>query len=350
MDLQIDICNDIDENEWNSVVRNSKDGSIFHTIDWVNLLEKEYGEKVLIGAWLNGKLVGVFPSIISCMDSYTTHIRSYTLTYEHGGPISINADPQIIRGMVLKFEEIAKDKADKATIVTPCNWNFTPELERVGFSKRLESTFIVDLKKPINELWQNIKKGTKRSVKKAQKNRITIRSATKRSEMETYYNMFVETMNRAGIDPSSRSNTFYYGIWDQLCEKGSAKIFFAELNDEIISGKLLFLFGKTITAFCSGTISEYRIYQPNSLLAWHVIEWGHKNGYEYFDLGGGTNVPNLYEFKRSWGGDLIDYYILTKNYPSIKYRLSALYYGIRHAIYNFKKKFIEHEASTAITS
>ncbi|MFX1518978.1 MAG: lipid II:glycine glycyltransferase FemX [Promethearchaeota archaeon] len=337
MDLQIDICNDIDENEWNSVVYNSKDGSIFHTFEWVDVLEKEYGEKVLIGAWLNGKLVGVFPSIVGGREIFPKHIRSFMLGYDHGGPISINDNQQIIKEMVYKFEEIAKTKANKATIVVPCNRNGTSEFEEVGFSKRLESTFIVDLKKPADELWKNLDSNARGSVRKAIKKGLTIRLANKRSEIERYYNLFLETTGKAELDLGFRSKKFYYNIWDELSANGLAKIFFVELNDEIISGAVILLYKKTIIGFCAGTLNEYRAYQPSSLLYWHIIEWGNKNGFEYLDLGGGLYVPSLYQFKKRWGGELTDYYVFTKTYPSLKYRLLQAYYGIRRPLYKLKQ-------------
>jgi len=309
MDLQIDICNDIDKNEWNSVVHNSKDGSIFHTIDWVNLLEKEYGEKVLIGAWLNGKLVGIFPSLVGGREIFPKHIRSFMLGYDHGGPVSINDNQQIIKEMIYKFEEIAKTKANKATIIIPCNGKGASVFEEVGFSKRLESTFIVDLKKPVDELWKNLDSKARGGVRKATKRGLTVRLAEKR-----------------------------YNIWDNLLEKGLANIFFIELNDEIIAGSVNLLYKKTITGFCAGTFHEYRSYQPSSFLYWHIIEWGNKNGFEYLDLGGGLYVPSLYQFKKKWGGELHDYCVFTKTYPSLKYKLSQFYYGIRRPIFKIKEK------------
>ncbi|MFX1518980.1 MAG: lipid II:glycine glycyltransferase FemX [Promethearchaeota archaeon] len=343
MDLQIDICNDIDENEWNSVVYNSKDGSIFHTIDWVNLFEKEYGEKVLIGAWLNGKLVGVFPSIVGGREIFPKHIRSFMLGYDLGGPVSINTDPQIIKEMICKFEEIAKTKANKATIVVPCNGNGVSEFEGVGFSKRLESTFIVDLKKPVDELWNNLDKSARKSVRKANKSGLSVRLAEKRSEIETYYDLFLDTTNKAGLDLGFRSKNFYYNIWDKLHAKGLAKIFFIEYNDEIIAGSVNLVYKKTIIGFCTGMFSDYRAYQPSSLLYWHIIEWGNKNGFEYLDLGGGLYVPSLYQFKKKWGGELNHYYIFTKTYPSLKYKLLQAYYGIRRPLHKLKKRIIKNE-------
>ncbi len=345
MNIQIDICNDIDENEWNSVVYNSKHGTIFHIIDWIDLLEKEYGKKILIGAWLDGELVGVFPSILSSRDFYTKHIfskhmRSFRLGYDHGAPVSIVDNHQIIMEMISRFEEIAKKEADKATIVTPFNWNYVSELEGLDFEKRVASTFLVDLKKSREKLWNNLERNVRRNVRNAIKRGLTIRFAKNRSEMERYYEIRLETANRQGLDPNFRSKTFYYNIWDRLCRNGLAKILLVEFNNEIISGAVILLFKNKLIGFCSVTISKYRTYPPHSILNWHIIEWGNNNGFESFDLGGGLHDENLYKFKRNWGGDLTDYYIFTKTYPSVKYKLLKSYYAIRQSLYKIKKRFI----------
>ncbi|KXH74445.1 MAG: hypothetical protein AM326_00150 [Candidatus Thorarchaeota archaeon SMTZ-45] len=340
MDLQIDVCNDIDEKEWNSVVYNSKHGSIFHTFEWVDVLEKEFGRKILIGAWLNGKLVGVFPCIIGSKDKPTKHIRSFRLGFDYGGPVSIVDDRQIVMELVLKFEEIAKKEALKATIATTLDFNFATEFEALGYTKELGATFIVDLKKSVDELWSNLDRSARKNVRKALNNDFCIRSAKNRIEIEKYYEIFVETAKRAGFSPDSRSKNFYYNIWDNFHEKGLANIFIAELNNETVSDLCVLLYKKTITAFCSGTLNKYLSLQPNSLLFWHVIEWGHKNGFEYFDLAG-ADLPDLYRFKKKWGSNLTNYYIFTKTYPSLSYRLLTSYYKFRRSLHKIKKRIIK---------
>ena len=355
------MCKFVNEKEWNSVVYNSKHGSIFHTIDWVNLLEKEYGRKVLIGAWLNGKLVGVFPSILGNRDfftkyPFTKHIRSFRLGCDHGAPVSIVDNPKIIIEMLFKFQETAKNVADKATIVTPLNWNYESEIETLGFKKRVASTFIVNLRKSWEELWSNLERNVRRNVRNAIKRGLTVRFAKNKYEMEKYHEMRLDTASRQGLDPDLRSKTFYYSVWNRLCRKGLAKILLVEFNGEIISGAVILLFKKMITGFCSVTLTKYRTYQPHSLLNWHIIEWGKNNDFEYFDLGGGLYNQNLYRFKRKWGGELNSYYIFCKDYPSMKYklsklyywinyRLSASYYAIRRTLYKLKKRFIKKRIS-----
>ncbi|MFX1518977.1 MAG: lipid II:glycine glycyltransferase FemX [Promethearchaeota archaeon] len=341
MDLQIDVCNGINEKEWNSAVYNSKHGSIFHTFEWVDALEKEFGRKILIGAWLNGKLVGVFPCIIGSKYKPTKHIRSFRLGFDYGGPVSTVDDRQIIMELILKFEEIAKKEAYKATI-SVLKWDFLSELEALGYNVSLGKTFLVDLKKPVDELWNKLEKSARYDVRKAIKSGLTVRLADKRLDIEKYYELFVDTANRAGFGPDSRSKTFYYDIWDKLHEKGLVKIFFTEFNNEVIAGTLCLLYKKTIIEFDAATLSEYRSYQPHSLLNWHVIEWGHQNGFEGLDLAG-ADLSNLYQFKKKWGGELNDYYVFTKTYPSLKYRLLQAYYGIRRPLYKLKKRFVKNE-------
>ena len=341
MELQIDVCNDIDEKEWNSDVYNSKDGSIFHTFEWIDVLEKEFGRKILIGAWLNGKLVGIFPCIIGSKDQPTKHIRSFRLGFDYGGPVSTVDDRQIVTELISKFEEIAKKEAYKATISTTLDFNFVTEFEALGYTKELGKTFLVDLKKPVDELWNNLEKSARYDVRKATKSGLSVRLAEKRSEIEEYYKLFVDTANRVGFGTDSRSKTFYYDIWDKLYGKGLVKIFFTEFNNEVIAGIVCLLYKTTIIEFDAATLNEYRSYQPHSLLNWHVLEWAHQNGFEWLDLAG-ADLSNLYQFKKKWGGELYDYFVFTKTYPSLKYKLSQLYYGIRRPIFKIKQRFISN--------
>jgi lipid II:glycine glycyltransferase (peptidoglycan interpeptide bridge formation enzyme) len=61
-------------------------------------------------------------------------------------------------------------------------------------------------------------------------------------------------------------------------------------------------------------------FQPNNLLYWEIIEYGKKNNFAIFDLGGyqsgakpGNKLYEINRFKERWGGKIVQYDIYSKN-------------------------------------
>ena len=48
--------------EWDNIVKGSPYGTIFHTLEWMEILEKTFKvEKLQLGIYKSNELVGVFP-------------------------------------------------------------------------------------------------------------------------------------------------------------------------------------------------------------------------------------------------------------------------------------------------
>ena len=326
--LEIEFCEEINHEEWNNLIFQSEYGTIFHTNEWVRLLEKEYGPKLLITARLEGKLVGVFPSIVN-VGRFFDSLRSFNYGYDFGGPVSLVNDESILESLVRAFDKLAEKNYLKVKITLPLNWKHKGLFESFKFTVHNSITFVVDLTKSIDDLWKNLEGRARRAVRKAQKKKVEVRIA-KADDIEIYYDLFVDTAKRAGFDPSFRSISFYRNLWTSLCEKGLAKIFLAEYKNQIISGIVFLTYKDAIIGFCSGTDNDFRNYEPNSLLFWKIIDWGNKNDFKSFDTAA-ANLPNLYKFKKVWGGKLIDHPIYSKEYASIKSRIRKLGYKIKQS-------------------
>jgi hypothetical protein len=103
--------------------------------------------------------------------------------------------------------------------------------------------------------------------------------------------------------------------------------------------------------------------RPNDFLMWNVICWAHRNGYKYFDFGGGgkQGVPyGVRDYKMKYGCEIEDYgrYIYTHrplaykagklgvkmlSFPTVTRRLSDSYpYFYRRNSLLVPPEFLEH--------
>ena len=82
----------------------------------------------------------------------------------------------------------------------------------------------------------------------------------------------------------------------------------------ITAGAMFMLYGKEIVYLFSGTSSEFITMKTQFLLQWHIIQYAVENKYEVYNFGGitgnlQTNHPQygVYEFKKNFGGNVIEY-------------------------------------------
>ena len=82
----------------------------------------------------------------------------------------------------------------------------------------------------------------------------------------------------------------------------------------ITAGAMFMLYGKEIVYLFSGTSSEFITMKTQFLLQWHIIQYAVENKYEVYNFGGitGNLQPNhpqygVYEFKKNFGGNVIEY-------------------------------------------
>ena len=82
----------------------------------------------------------------------------------------------------------------------------------------------------------------------------------------------------------------------------------------ILAGGMFMLYGKEIAYIFSGTSTKFRNFQAQYLVQWEMIKHGIHKGYKTYDfygISGDFSKENkrhgLYEFKKSFGGNVIEY-------------------------------------------
>ena len=105
---------------------------------------------------------------------------------------------------------------------------------------------------------------------------------------------------------------YFKAVFDVLVPKNMAKFFMAKHEGRYIAAILLLMYKGIVHEWYAGSSRkrEDLLLYPNDLLVWHTIEWSCNNGFHTYDfLGAGD--PNmsssLLEFKKQFGGQLVNY-------------------------------------------
>jgi lipid II:glycine glycyltransferase (peptidoglycan interpeptide bridge formation enzyme) len=113
------------------------------------------------------------------------------------------------------------------------------------------------------------------------------------------------------------------------------KIFLAYHMGKVIGVLYLFTYRERVTISYTTSLFEYQNKRPNDFLYWEAIKWSSANGYRVFDFGGAGNPHKEYgvrEFKKHFGGEMVDYGRFTKIYQPSLMRCIDLAIRIRKKI------------------
>ena len=305
--------------EWNKIVRESPYGTIFHTLNWMEILERTYNVKKLpIGIYQDDKQIGVFPAFLQrkgIFKLFASPLREAATPY--GGPI---IKENFLKGVFLAFDKFTKNMGYVDVTFSP-KMNLDYEILR-NYSYEERFTYILNLDPGIDDIWKNLNKKCRNMIRKAEKSNVEIIEGDKKECLEEYYKMVEDTYKKSNTKPPI-SMKYYQMVFDVLYPKKQLKVLFAEYEGELRAGAIFPYFDNRIYYWDGASYQEYNKVAPNNLIQWHLIEWAVENEFKVYDMIG-ANIPSIAKFKASFGGDMVKYFYVYKfNSVLAKYGRSA---------------------------
>jgi hypothetical protein len=305
---------------WDDLLLTNNDTTFFHTSGWCRVLAESYGYKPLYFTQIdNGKLI----SLIAVMEvnSFLTGKRGVSL------PFSDQCEP------------IAKDQGTFNALFDKVvdhgqhsNWK-TIEL-RGGHQyltdKTSSASFLIhhlDLKeKTEKDLLSSFRDSTKRNIKKAIKQSVTVESSNSLAGIKEFYRLNCLTRKDHGLPPQPEN--FFNNLHHQNISKKKGQIFLANVDGKPIAGAVFASFDRQAIYKYGASDKAFQVVRANNLVMWEAIKAYSKNGAKTFDFGR-TELDHkgLMQFKRGWGTregqihyyhyDIPNHYFI-KKYPKIK--------------------------------
>jgi len=200
---------------------------------------------------------------------------------------------------------------------------FQPVLQQHGFTYADHLNYLIDLDRPITEIWRSIRPNARRNIRKAQKLDVRIEEVSFTNDISVVYSMLKQVYKRIQVPLPDVS--LFQSAFEVLHPQGMLRIFLAKVNDIGIGVILLLIYRDVITYWYTGTLREYSSYRAADLLVWNTLELGNQNGLHVFDFGGGGRPEEKYgvrDFKAKFGGCLVNYGRNTRVHAPIRLKLS----------------------------
>ncbi len=188
-------------------------------------------------------------------------------------------------------------------------------------------TFQLDLTKPEDVLFENLKNKTRYNVNLAYKKGVRIFENSSKEGMEQYISVLEETTNRQGF--YAHTPDYFRTMWDTLGDSGMIKIFNAVYEDTILVSWVMFVFNNTLYYPYGASRSASRDVMASNLMMWEMIRYGKQQGCHTFDMWGSLGPEpdknhswyGFHRFKQGYGGVLMEFvgtYDLVMNPPLYK--------------------------------
>lgn len=322
MAITVDI-QDVADNEWNARLSRSRLGNIHQTTHYADYAKKTIGWQPMFVKFLHyGDIAAqlllfkyskhenkfgmsvvskLMPSTIKAM------LQNYRWIY---GPVILQEKHhhEVYRALGSLLSEY---EGRISGSIHPLD-SLKNRLEVSGCKMEDWGTFLIDLTLDKEKLWQLLdKKAARKNIERARERGVTIKVMDE-ADLPTYYALQTETREMANVQAYSYEDV--YEGWHILKGAGFTG-FMAYQEGKPLSGLLISTFNKYINEWGVARSKydvENHLYSQD-LIKWTIIEWGHDNRCDYYDLSGVNPVPidekekGIFRYKQKWGGELVHY-------------------------------------------
>ena len=310
MDIELQIAEENEREKWNMLVENSPHGTIFHTWEWLKIVEKHVNMRLYPIIGMRGSnIIGIYPLFLH---------RNFILRAVFSPPPWV-AVPYL-GPVILEYEKLKQDKRESVFIAfqrkvdefireemkahysliktapgildaRPLKWN--------GYIVEPIYNYVIDLRKGADSVFKNFKKKLRQNIKRAKRRGISVEEGS-REELEWIYEAIVtryEEQNRK----ISLSKGYLIDLFNTFHPQ-NMKIFVAKYNGKLISGAIKICYKNKLLSWIGHAKAELRGI-PNDLLQWEIIKWAVMHSLEYYELIG-ANTERLCRYKSKYNPNL----------------------------------------------
>jgi len=306
------IVHQLDETTWREFVLNNPRGNIFHSPEMYTVFQQAKGFSPVLWAALDESgavqalMLTAEVTVIGGAFKFMT-----TRAVAFGGPLCSEGE-QGRAALDFLLSEYNRQAA-KGILFTEFRnvhdvSDLQPVLEKNRYCFEDHLNFLIDLTRPPEALWKNIRSNAQRNIRKAQKSGVTIAEAHTPEEVQAAYTVLQDVYRRIQVPLPDVS--LFTAAFEILHPKNMMHILFARLNGVDIGALTLLVYKGSMLYWYTGPLREYAEYRPGDFIVWNALEFGQKLGCHTFDFGGGGKPDEEYgvrDFKLKFGGQQVNY-------------------------------------------
>lgn len=159
---------------------------------------------------------------------------------------------------------------------------------------------VVPVSQGVDALWAAYDKNVRNSVRKAEKDGLTVEFDLAGDRIDDFMAVYADTMKRRNASAFYLfPRSFYEGLFSRL--PGRVMLAHAYLGGRVVSSDLILLSQDHAYYFLAGTLEDAYAHKPTYLLKHREISWLASSGKTGFVLGGGYEAGDgIFKFKKAF--------------------------------------------------
>ena len=293
----------VSRDEWIDLLRRSVIKDIFQTYEWAKLMKDLYSYEPKFLMMTDSGIV------VAGVLFFKRRVFGFLNAYEAlGGPLYINGYGEgIISSLISCFSGLKRKLIAYKVIRPQCPHNFEKQFIESNFIANPFQTFLVDLNRPIDEIWASFIQNARWGVRKAQKSGVSVAEATQWDEWNTFRSLHVQHSKAHGI--TTKSPEFFRCLYHSFYPHQMVKLFVSKYEGKIIAGMLFLICQDTMVYYMGACDPKFLSASPNDPIMWHAIQCGKDNNIKLLNLedtysNPSSNLYGIHKFKEKWGGQL----------------------------------------------
>jgi hypothetical protein len=308
--MHLEILSETFYQEYECFLSNFEESLLYYSVKYKLLLEELLNVKShYLIARDNDKIQAILP-LMKKEGPYGTIINSLPYYGSNGGVLSL--DKRYHDFLLQEYTKLIQLVAGATYINNPLNFTSLP-LDYDILDQRIGQWTPIEYNNNIEEQIMSSYHGkTRNLVRKAIK--LNIKVNIDNSQIDFLYSTHHENITSIGGKAKEQK---FFNLLETYFEAGKDyNIYIATFEGKRIGALLLFYYNKTVEYFTPAVLTEYRNYQPTSLLIYQAMIDASKQKYSWWNWGGTwLTQDGVYHFKKRFGAidKKYNYYIKVNN-------------------------------------
>ncbi len=347
--MNFEVTRELPEDIWREYVERHPAGNIFHTPEMFEVFRRAKNHRPELWAVLgDGGVLGLLtPVRITLMPGFLK--APFTTRSVVYGSLLCGPGAQGEEAVLPLLTSYVREIRPRPLFTELRNLSdlgpFWPALARCGFKFEPHMNYLIDLARPVADVFNGIGSRTRKNLRHAMnKGQVSIEEVKTNAGLATCYALLQKTYGRASVPLADFS--LFEAAFDLLGPKGMVRFSLAYVESAPAAVSVDLIYKDMIYGWYGGIDRDYRNHAANELLTWSILKWGAENGYRLYDFGG-AGEPNIKygvrDFKAKFGGRMV-------SYGRHSYVHSPLRLGICRLAYGFLQPLLYGKGSARRTT
>ena len=305
MAINLRIAVESDKELWDELVEKSTHGTIFHTWDFLKIINEHTKSTLYPIIGLRGSTpIGICPFFLQ-----NKHSTKLVFSPPPGalllyiGPSLIGYDKlkqskkeSIFQGFQKALNDFLKSEIhfNYIRIRTAPGFIDSRSFLWTGYKVELLYTYIIELTNGYENVWKNFNKQVRIDVNKTEREGVKVREGTKK-DLEFLRASIADRFVEQGLNPKDYSG-YLKKIYDSFYPD-NFRVFVGEYENNIVGGLTLFCYKNRASLWMGIPKTELKGIYPNDLVLCESIKWACEAGFNEYEIMDAGDDPRLRHFK-----------------------------------------------------